>query len=63
MRRLIEGHGDTVARHTYHVSDWLADLRSRGFIGNASRATFSVIVDTLAAAGERAAVRLQRLDE
>jgi hypothetical protein len=63
IEAIVDGRYDLMANHLWHLEEWLTDLRSRGAISGAARSQYHRIVDGLAAAGDRAAVRLQLLDE
>ena len=45
------------------VEEWFTDLRNANLIEGEVRTRYHRIIDGLAAAGDRAAVRLQQLDE
>jgi hypothetical protein len=63
VRRLIEGHAGAIARRSYFVSDWLAELRDSGLLVGELRHSYQVVVDALAAGGDRRAGELQALEE
>lgn len=63
IEAIVDGRYDLMANHLWYLEEWLTDLRSRGVISGATRSHYHRIVDGLAAAGDRAAVRLQLLDE
>lgn len=54
---------DLIANRLYYLEEWFGDLRSSGLILGEVKTKYHRIVDGLAAAGDRAAVRLQLLDE
>ncbi len=54
---------DLIANRLYYLEEWFGDLRSSGLILGEVKPKYHRIVDGLAAAGDRAAVRLQLLDE
>lgn len=60
---IIDGRFDLIANHLWFLEEWLTDLRSSGAIVREVKSHYHRIVDGLAAAGDRSAVRLQRLDE
>lgn len=63
IETIIGGRFDLIANHLWFLEEWLTDLRSSGAIVGEVKSHYHRIVDGLAAAGDRAAVRLQRLDE
>lgn len=63
IETLAGGRYDLVANRLYYLEEWLGELRSSGFILGEVQTKYHRIVDGLAAAGDRAAVRLQQLDE
>jgi hypothetical protein len=63
IERVIESRFDQIANHVYFLEEWLTDLRRAGVIEGEVRNAYHRIIDGLAAAGDRAAVRLQQLDE
>jgi hypothetical protein len=60
---IIDGDFEVAANRLWFLEEWLTELRSGGFLGGVARSQYHRIVDGLAAAGDRAAVRLQLLDE
>jgi hypothetical protein len=60
---IVDGRYDLFANHLWFLEEWLAELRNRGAIVGDIKSRYHRIVDGLAAAGDRAAVRLQQLDE
>lgn len=63
IETIIDGHFDQVANQLYYLEDWLTELRDAGLVVTEVAAHYHRIIDGLAAAGDRAAVRLQKLDE
>jgi hypothetical protein len=63
VRQLVEGRGEGIITRSYFVLDWLTELRDSGLLAGASRASYQVVVDALAAAGSRRAAELQALEE
>jgi hypothetical protein len=63
IESIIDGRFDLFANHLWHLEDWLTGLRSSGVIVGEAKSQYHRIVDGLAAAGDRAAVGLQLLDE
>lgn len=60
---IVDHRYDLIANRLYYLEEWFTDLRSANLIQGEVRAIYHRIIDGLAAAGDRAAVRLQRLDE
>ena len=58
VRQVVEGHAETIDRRSHLLSGWLLDLES-GVVTGPPRRTYRVVVDTLAAAGDRTAAELQ----
>lgn len=63
VRRLIGGRGEPIGRRSSFASDWLRGLRETGLLDGESRRSYQVVVDALAAAGDRRAADLQALEE
>ncbi len=63
IETIIDERYDLIANHLYYLEDWLSEMRSAGVILGAAKVTYHRILDGLAAAGDRAGVRLQQLDE
>lgn len=63
IETIIDGRYDLIANHLWYLEEWLTELRNSGVIVGDRRSRYHRIVDGLAAAGDRAAVRLQQLDE
>lgn len=63
IETIIDGRYDLIANHLWLLEEWLTELRNRGVAAEHTRSCYHRVVDGLAAAGDRAAVRLQQLDE
>lgn len=63
VEEIIDGRFSQVANRLWLTEEWLIRLRSSGRMTGADRTRYHRIVDGLAAAGDRAAVTLQQLDE
>lgn len=63
IETIIDGRYDRIANHLWFIEDWLTELRNLGVIVGDVKRRYHRIIDGLAAAGDRAAVRLQQLDE
>lgn len=63
IETIIGGRHDLIANRLYYLEEWLSELRSAGLLLGAVKTKYHRIIDGLAAAGDRAAVRLQQLDE
>ncbi|WP_434619948.1 hypothetical protein [Arthrobacter sp. A5] len=63
IETIIDRRFDLVANHLGLLEEWLIELRRAGMLVGEVRSQYHRIVDGLAAAGDRAAVRLQQLDE
>lgn len=63
IERIIDGRFGQVANKLWLIEEWLTGLRSSGRMTGESRTRYHRIVDGLAAAGDRAAITLQQLDE
>jgi hypothetical protein len=63
IETIIDGRFDLFANHLWYVGDWLSELRRSGLMVTQVASHFHRIVDGLAAAGDRRAVKLQQLDE
>lgn len=60
---ILDERYDLIANHLWLLEEWLTELRNSGAVVGGTRRLYHRIVDGLAAAGDRAAVRLQQLDE
>lgn len=63
IESIIDGRYDLIANHLWLLEEWLTALRDSGVVVGDIRSRYHRVVDGLAAAGDRAAVRLQQLDE
>jgi hypothetical protein len=63
VRQVVEGHAESIDRRSYLLSAWLKDLDQSGVVTGPLRRTYQVVVDTLAAAGDRTAAELQAREE
>jgi hypothetical protein len=63
IETIVGGRYDLIANRLYYLEEWLSELRSAGLILDEVKTKYHRIIDGLAAAGDRAAVRLQQLDE
>ncbi|WP_280424408.1 hypothetical protein [Nocardia carnea] len=63
IESIIDGRYDRIANHLWLLEEWLTELRGRGTVVGNTKSLYHRIVDGLAAAGDRAAVRIQQLDE
>lgn len=63
IEAIIDGRYHLIANRLYYLEEWLTGLRSMDLIVDGVWARYHRIVDGLAGAGDRAAVRLQQLDE
>ncbi|CAL9327768.1 hypothetical protein SUDANB43_07414 [Streptomyces sp. enrichment culture] len=63
LEHVIDGRYDAFANHCWNVTGWLTELRETGLPGTAALSRWRRVVDGLAAAGDREAVELQRIDE
>jgi hypothetical protein len=54
---------DLIANHLWYLEEWLTELRNGGAVVGDVKSQYHRIVDGLAAAGDRGAVKLQQLDE
>lgn len=63
IETIIGDRFDLIANHLWLLEEWMIDLRSSGTITGEAQSQYHRIVDGLASAGDRAAVRLQQLDE
>lgn len=63
VRLLVEGHAAAVAHGSYLLTEWLEALRGGEELTGSARASYQVIVDALAAAGDYHARRLQAAEE
>jgi hypothetical protein len=63
LEHVIDGRYDAFANHCWYVTRWLTELRETALPDDATLTRWHRIVDGLAAAGDRKAVDLQRIDE
>ena len=63
IESIVDGRYDLTANRLWLLEEWLMELRNSGVIVGGIKSRYHRIVDGLAAAGDRAAVRLQQLDE
>lgn len=63
IETIIDGRFDLTANRLWYLEEWLTELRNRGAIVGDVKRQYHRIVDGLASAGDRVAVRLQQLDE
>lgn len=63
IETIIDGRYDLIANRLYYLEEWLGELRNQGLIVDEVKNHYHRIIDGLAAAGDRGAVRLQQLDE
>lgn len=63
IETIADGRFDLIANHLWLLEEWLTELRAAGAIVGDVRNQYHRIVDGLATAGDRAAIRLQQLDE
>jgi len=63
IESIVDGRYDLIANHLWHLEEWLTGLRSSAVSSGEVKSRYHRIVDGLAAAGDRGAVRLQQLDE
>lgn len=63
VEAIIDGRYDLVANHLFYAEEWLTELRNADLDGAEVVGRYHKIVDGLAAAGDRVAVRVQKLDE
>lgn len=63
IEAIIDGRHHLIANRLYYLEEWLTELRNAGVILGEVKTKYHRIIDGLAAAGDRAAVRLQQLDE
>lgn len=63
IESIIDGRYDLIANHLWFLEEWLTEIRNSGVVVGDTKSRYHRIVDGLAAAGDRAAVRLQQLDE
>jgi hypothetical protein len=63
IEKIIAGRYDLIANRLFYFEEWLSELRKAGLIEGDVNNQYHRIIDGLAAAGDRAAVRLQQLDE
>lgn len=63
IEAVIDGRFDLIANHLYFLEEWFSERRKAGLLEGEVKNQYHRIIDGLAAAGDRAAVRLQQLDE
>lgn len=63
VRRVVEGQAASIDRRSHLLSAWLKDLDQSGAVTHPLRRDYQVVVDTLAAAGDRTAAELQAREE
>jgi hypothetical protein len=63
IESIVDGRFDLIANHLWYLEEWIGDLRKTSAIDADARNQYHRIVDGLASAGDRAAIRLQQLDE
>lgn len=63
IESIIDERYDRFANHAWLLEEWLLELRNSGLVIGDTKSRYHRIVDGLAAAGDRAAVRIQQLDE
>jgi hypothetical protein len=63
IEEIVDGRYDLFANRLYYLEEWLAEFRGAGLIIGEAVDPYFRIVDGLATAGDRAAVRLQQMDE
>lgn len=63
VRRVVEGQATGIDRRSHLLSAWLKELDQSGAVTDRLRPTYQVVVDTMAAAGDRTAAELQALEE
>lgn len=63
IETIIDGRHDLIANQVWLLEEWLTELRNQDVLVGDVKGSYHRIVDGLAAAGDRAAVRLQQLDE
>lgn len=63
IETIIDGHFELFANKLWLLEEWLTDLRSAGMIAGQTKSRYHRILDGLAGARDRGAVRLQKLDE
>jgi hypothetical protein len=63
IESIVDERYDLIANHLWLLEEWLTELRNSGEIVGGTKRRYHRLVDGLAAAGDRAAVRLQQLDE
>ncbi|MGY2011285.1 hypothetical protein ACW9HC_30290 [Nocardia gipuzkoensis] len=60
---IIDGHYNLIANRLWLLEEWLTELRISDAIMGETKIRYHRIVDGLAAAGDRGAIKLQQLDE
>ncbi|WP_143467020.1 ATP-binding protein [Lentzea kentuckyensis] len=63
IESIIDGRYDLIANHLWLLEEWVMGLRSTGVALGDTPSRYHRIIDGLAGAGDRAAVRIQQLDE
>ncbi|MFE6134165.1 hypothetical protein ACFQ6Q_38830 [Streptomyces sp. NPDC056437] len=63
MEHVIDGRYDAFANRCWYVTRWLTELRESRLPDAPSLSRWRRLVDGFAAAGDRGAVELQRIDE
>ena len=63
IETIVGGRFDLIANHLWYLEEWLTELRNGGVLVGGVKSQYHRIVDGLAAAGDRGAVKLQQLDE
>jgi Mrp family chromosome partitioning ATPase len=63
IETVIDGRFDLIANRLYFLEEWFSELRKAGVLEGEVKNQYHRIIDGLAAAGDRTAVRLQQLDE
>ncbi|HEY5221894.1 MAG TPA: hypothetical protein VIJ18_02425, partial [Microbacteriaceae bacterium] len=63
IETIIGGRYDLIANHLWYLEDWMTQVRQSEAVRGEAKPQYHRIIDGLAAAGDRVAVRLQQLDE
>lgn len=63
IEAIIDSRYDLIANRLYYLEEWFTELRNAGLVLAEIKTKYHPIIDGPAAAGDRAAVRLQQLDE